>query len=84
MFGGQSHYNFDNDLAMFVANTRDRIQKELQETIDYTLEGASVLCEHGVEKLVEKRVRESVAQAMQVVVCNLNSMHSRAGQMWAV
>ena len=34
MFGGQSHYNFDNDLAMFVANTRDRIQRELQETID--------------------------------------------------
>ena len=79
MFGGQSHYNFDNDLATFVAETRQRIQRELQETIDYTLEGASVLCERGVEKLVEKRVRESVAQAMQVVVCNLNSMHSRAG-----
>lgn len=83
-FGGQSHYNFDNDLAEYVALTRKEIQKNIQQTIDFTLEGACVLSERGVEKLVEKRVREAVAQAMQIVVYNLNTMASRAGQMWAV
>ena len=72
-------YNFDNDLAPFVDATRQRITKEIQETIDFSIEGASILCERGIEELVEKRVREAVSQAMQIVICNLNSMHSRAG-----
>ena len=70
MFGGQSHPNFDNDMGIFVDLTRQEIKKEL---IGYGLEGA-VLSEK-----VEQKLRERVSQAMQGVVFNLNTMHSRAG-----
>ena len=31
MFGGQSHPDFDNDMAIFVDPTREEIRKELEE-----------------------------------------------------
>lgn len=70
MFGGQSHPDFDNDMAMFVNPTRDEIRKELEE-----LE----VSRDKIEELLEKKVRAKVQQAMQGVVYNLNTMHSRAG-----
>ena len=70
MFGGQSHPDFDNDLAVFINPTRDEIRKELIE-----LE----IPEEKLEGLVEKKLKERVHQAMQGVVYNLNTMHSRAG-----
>ncbi len=70
MFGGQSHPDFDNDMGIFVDPTRDEIRKELEE-----LE----LSEEKIEALLEKKVRKKVQQAMQGVVYNLNTMHSRAG-----
>lgn len=70
MFGGQSHPDFDNDMGIFVDPTRDEIRKELEE-----LE----LSEENIETLLEKKVRKKVQQAMQGVVYNLNTMHSRAG-----
>lgn len=70
MFGGQSHPDFDNDMGIFVDPTRDEIRKELEE-----LE----LPEEKIEDLLEKKVRKKVQQAMQGVVYNLNTMHSRAG-----
>lgn len=70
MFGGQSHPDFDNDMGIFVDPTRDEIRKELEE-----LE----LPEEKIEALLEKKVRKKVQQAMQGVVYNLNTMHSRAG-----
>ncbi len=70
MFGGQSHPDFDNDLGIFVEPTRKEIKKELEEL------GVS---SERIEGILEKKVTERIHQAMQGVVFNLNTMHSRAG-----
>ncbi|KAJ49861.1 ribonucleoside-triphosphate reductase [Clostridium tetanomorphum] len=70
MFGGQSHPDFDNDMAVFIESTRIEIRKELQEIGLDSLK---------IEELVEKRLRKNISQAMQGIVYNLNTMHSRAG-----
>lgn len=70
MFGGQSHPDFDNDMSIFVEPTREEIRKELEEL---GLEGERL------QSFTEKKLKERVHQAMQGVVYNLNTMHSRAG-----
>lgn len=70
MFGGQSHPNFDNDLAEYVGYTRKEIEKE------YSALG---LKGEELRKKVEFKLISRVRQAMQAVVYNLNTMHSRAG-----
>ena len=75
MFGGQSHPDFDNDMAVFIEPTRQEIRKEFEE-----LE----IPQDKIEELVEQRLIKRTHQAMQGVVYNLNTMHSRAGQMRAV
>lgn len=70
MFGGQAHPDFDNDLADFIAPTREEIRKEL---ISYGIVGEKL------EEVVEEKLKFRVHQAMQGVVYNLNTMHSRAG-----
>ena len=70
MFGGQSHPDFDNDLSEFVEPTRQEIITEFKE-LDVP--------EEKFDDLVEKRLHSRVHQAMQGVVYNLNTMHSRAG-----
>lgn len=70
MFGGQSHPDFDNDLSIFIEPTRQEIIDELEELgVD----------NDKIEVLAEKRLKKRVHQAMQGVVYNLNTMHSRAG-----
>ena len=70
MFGGQSHPDFDNDMAIFVDPTRKEIRLELEEL---------GLDKDRIEKLTEERLKKKIHQAMQGVVYNLNTMHSRAG-----
>lgn len=70
MFGGQSHPDFDNDMAVFVEPTRAEIRHELEEL---------GLSEEKISSVLEKRLRKTIAQAMQGIVYNLNTMHSRAG-----
>ena len=70
MFGGQSHPDFDNDMAEFIEPTREEIKKELKS---YGIEGEKL------ESLIEEKLNDRVHQAMQGVVYNLNTMHSRAG-----
>jgi ribonucleoside-triphosphate reductase len=70
MFGGQSHPDFDNDMAVFVEPTRVEIKKELREF---------GIPEENLDGLVEKKLRKNISQAMQGIVYNLNTMHSRAG-----
>lgn len=70
MFGGQSHPDFDNDMAIFVEPTREEVRNELEEL------GVSL---ERINDLIEKKVKDRVHQAMQGVVYNLNTMHSRAG-----
>lgn len=72
MFGGQSHPNFDNDMADFVEPTREEIIA-LVNSINPKNEACHI--EYESECLLEKEVR----QAMQAVVYNLNTMHCRAG-----
>ena len=64
-FGGQSHPNFDNDLGKFVESERIKIKKEYKNLED----------KNELENIVNIRVH----QAMQGVVFNLNTMHSRSG-----
>ena len=70
MFGGQSHPDFDNDMAIFVEPTREEVRSELMEL---GIEGERL------HELTEKKLRKRVHQAMQGVIYNLNTMHSRAG-----
>jgi ribonucleoside-triphosphate reductase len=70
MFGGQSHPDFDNDMAAFVEPTRVQIKDELREL---GIEEAKI------EELAEKKLRRVIEQSMQGIVYNLNTMHSRAG-----
>ncbi|MBC2393208.1 anaerobic ribonucleoside triphosphate reductase [Clostridium acetobutylicum] len=67
MFGGQSHPDFDNDMAEFVEPTRQEIRKNLSAIgrIDNTR--------------IEEELKHRIHQAMQGVIYNLNTMHSRAG-----
>lgn len=72
MFGGQSHVNFDNDMAPYVTSTRE----EILEEYDTLKEHMTVEAFHS---FVEKKLINRVHQAMQGIVFNLNTMHSRAG-----
>ncbi|MHC1720206.1 MAG: anaerobic ribonucleoside-triphosphate reductase [Clostridiaceae bacterium] len=70
MFGGQSHPDFDNDLACFIEPTRHEIRKELKELGE--------TCDK-LDEIVEAKLIRSIKQSMQGIVYNLNTMHSRAG-----
>ena len=67
-FGGVSLPDFDINLAPYVEKTREE-ERKILENIEF----------EGKEEHIEKRTVERVAQAMQSVICNLNTMHSRAG-----
>ena len=70
MFGGQSHPDFDNDISVFVEPTRQEVRRELEELgVD----------KERLDELVEKKLNKRIHQAMQGIVFNLNTMHSRAG-----
>ncbi|MDR0545769.1 MAG: anaerobic ribonucleoside-triphosphate reductase, partial [Mycoplasmataceae bacterium] len=71
MFGGQSHPNFDNDLSFFVKQSRQRIIRDFKEV------GLDKLPDF--DKKVNHELNNKISQAMQAVVFNLNTMHSRAG-----
>ena len=77
MFGGQSHVNFDNDMAEYVDMTRNKIREEVIEVA--SMQVGQVPDVTKIEQIVETRTKERVRQAMQGVCYNLNTMHSRAG-----
>lgn len=74
LFGGQSHVDFDNDMAYFVAETRKEIVEGERKRLAIYKSKEPVN-----EKLVEETLRSRVRQSMQIVCFNLNSMHARAG-----
>ena len=76
MFGGQAHVDFENDMAYFVTLTREEIKKELTAAIS---EFAGNIDEEKFNNKVEEKLEKEVRQAMQGIVYNLNTMHSRAG-----
>ena len=67
-YGGVALPDFDINLAPYVGKTREE-ERNVVKDIEF----------EGKEEHIEKRTRERVAQAMQSVICNLNTMHSRAG-----
>lgn len=67
-FGGVSLPDFDIALAPYVEATREEEREFFRKA------GKEV-----DEKYVEMRTEFRVQQAMQSVICNLNTMHSRAG-----
>lgn len=69
MFGGQAHPNFDNDISIVIPNTRRKIIADIKAC------GG----DWQNKEIVEKMLRRRVCQAMQGVVYNLNTLHSRAG-----
>lgn len=72
MFGGQSHVNFDNDMAPYVALTRQEIEDEFSLL-------SNTMAKDEFNRFIEEKLIKRVHQAMQGVVYNLNTMHSRAG-----
>ena len=69
MFGGQSHPNYDNDLSDTIKVTRKKVIAFIKKC------GGN----YKNKKVVEAKVEQKVRHAMQAVVYNLNTMHSRAG-----
>lgn len=81
-FGGQAHPNFDNDLSEFVEDTRKEERQKILDSfiINFGKKQAYELIELPINKnLIEERINKRVHQAMQGVIYNLNTMHSRAG-----
>ena len=76
MFGGQSHVDFENDMAYFVELTRIEIENEVKEFFELTSADEN---KEVFDSIVEKKLEKEVRQAMQGIVYNLNTMHSRAG-----
>lgn len=76
--GGVSINNFDIELAPFVEIERQRIAKDLVSTAD-VLGIKPDLNDAAFKQLVEEKLRYNVYQAMEALVFNLNTMHSRAG-----
>lgn len=72
MFGGQSHVNFDNDMAPYVELTRKEIKEEYKVL-------ANTMAEKDFSSFIEDKLNSRIHQAMQGIVYNLNTMHSRAG-----
>lgn len=67
-FGGVALPDFDIALAPYVELTRQE-EREFFENTGREID----------EEYVERRTRFRVRQAMQSIICNLNTMHSRAG-----
>ena len=72
MFGGQSHVNFDNDMAPYVGYTREEIEEEYAPLKE-------VMGDTPFNTFVQEKLSIRIHQAMQGIVYNLNTMHSRAG-----
>lgn len=78
--GGQSCGWFDRDLAPYVEKEFDRQARKLKA---YLSRRNQTLSDEEFQAEVLFNVEEEVAQAMEKVIFNLNTMHSRSGQLSA-
>lgn len=74
--GGQAYGYFDRDMAVYVGKEREWQLNKLEETLN-TL--GVQKDEKELNKIADKYARQETFQAMESLVFNLNSMHSRAG-----
>ena len=65
MFGGQSHPNFDNDMAIFIEPTRQEVRDEWYDVLKQL--GYD---EEKINDEIEYKLEKRVHQAMQGVVYN--------------
>lgn len=72
LFGGQAFNDFDNDISEYVAITKKTLEEEYQEL-------RIVMPLNKFQEVIEKKLKVKIQQAMQNILYNLNSMHSRAG-----
>lgn len=86
MFGGQAFSKFDEDLAPYVDVEYQRqfkhVAAELAEagiSYDKATGADKERIKETIDRIAWKATEEEVAQAMQALIFNLNSMHSRAG-----
>jgi len=77
MFGGQSIFSLEDTMRDYVVKTEQEIIKEVNEALQLLPEGDINSREY--DKLIRTKLEKRVRQAMQAIVYNLNSMHSRAG-----
>lgn len=85
MFGGQAFSKFDEDMAKYVQREYNRQYKQLLDeycdindtTVDEVGKNAYLISK--LEKRAMENTEKETFQAMEALVYNLNSMHSRAG-----
>ncbi|MCL2567005.1 MAG: anaerobic ribonucleoside-triphosphate reductase [Alphaproteobacteria bacterium] len=75
-FGGVGIANFDFDMADFAAKERQNIAKNLKADLE---KFNATYSEESFNKLVEEKLDNNIFQAMEGLIHNLNTMHSRAG-----
>ncbi|MDR2007711.1 MAG: anaerobic ribonucleoside-triphosphate reductase [Alphaproteobacteria bacterium] len=75
-FGGVGIANFDFDMADFVVLERKNIAKNLSADLSKFNANYS---EEDFNRLVEEKLDNAIFQAMEGLIHNLNTMHSRAG-----
>ena len=76
--GGQSFASFDFDMAPYVKLTFDKIKNNLINDIEF-LDGDKEIDENKLDERAWELTENETLQAMEALVHNLNTMHSRAG-----
>lgn len=76
--GGQSFASFDFDMAPYVKLTFDKIKNNLISDIEF-LDGDKEIDENKLDERAWELTENETLQAMEALVHNLNTMHSRAG-----
>ena len=79
--GGQAYGWFDRDLAPYVEK---EYEYQLEEAKFDAKEDGIELTEEQLQKKAWRKTVQETQRAMKGVIYNLNTMHARAGQMWAV
>lgn len=81
MYGGQSFDEFDNDIAPYVKVTEDKILFDVAAMSGYfsSEEQITEKTKMLINDITKYKLQREVFQAMEGLVYNLNTMHSRAG-----
>lgn len=74
-FGGLNIGALDNILAPYVNKTRKALAEKYNKIFNMANADAKAM----IDNIVEEELENEVRQAMQAIIYNLNTMHSRAG-----
>lgn len=81
MYGGQSVPDFDNQfISTGIMNIqREKIKRDMQTGLSLANKRLEDIDSERLEEIVEQRLEHKGYQAMEALIYNLNSMHSRGG-----